>query len=242
VSAATELGFTEAERNSVADAWRAVGVLPPAAPAGDTVLTNNVPVTGLSGAASSERYFKIDVPAGQALSFRLSGGTGDADMYVRFGSRPTTTSYDCRPYLNGNTETCTISSTSAGTYYVLLRGYTAYAGTSLVAAYTTSAPGDPLLQNGVPVTAISGATGNTKFWKITPGAGKTLTVRISGGSGDADLYVRSGSRPTTSTYACRPYLNGNNETCVIANTLAGDYYIMLRAYTTYSGVTLTGSF
>lgn len=244
VSAATTLGFTEAERNSVADAWRAVGVLPPGVPAGDTVLTNNVPVTGLSGALESQRYFKIDVPAGQqSLVVRLSGGSGDADMYVgSAGTRPTLSAYLCRPYLNGNNETCTISNPSAGTYYVLLNAYSAYSGASLVASYTAAPAGDPILVNGVPATALAGATGNNKYWRIQPGAGKTLTVRISGGSGDADLYVRSGSRPTTTTYACRPYLTGNNETCIIANTQAVDYYIMLRAYTTYSGVTLTGSF
>ena len=102
--------------------------------------------------------------------------------------------------------------------------------------------GDPILENGIPVTGISGAAGSTKYWKITPGAGRTLRVTISGGSGDVDLYVRHGSRPTTSAYLCRPYLNGNNETCTIPSTVAGDYYIMLRAYTTYSGVTLRGSF
>jgi len=51
-----------------------------------------------------------------------------------------------------------------------------------------------------------------------------------------------GSRPTTNSYLCRPYLNGNNETCTITTTADGDYYIMLRAYTTYSGVTLRDSF
>jgi serine protease len=30
-----------------------------------TALTNGVPVPGLSGAASSEKFYKIDVPAGQ---------------------------------------------------------------------------------------------------------------------------------------------------------------------------------
>ena len=111
-----------------------------------------------------------------------------------------------------------------------------------LARRTGSAGGDPSSTNGVPVTGISGAAGNTKYWRITPGAGKTLTIKISGGTGDADLYTRLGSRPTTTTYLCRPYLNGNNETCTITNTAAGDYYVMLRAYTTYSGVTLRGSF
>ena len=243
MTAATELGFTEPERNSVADAWRAVGVLPISAPpADDIVLTNNTPVTGLSGAQGTEKYFKIDVPAGRSLSFKLSGGTGDADMYVRFGSRPTQTTYSCRPYLNGNNETCTITNTTAGTYYVMLRAYTTYSGTSLVASYSAPAPGDPILENGIPVTGISGTSGNTRFWKITPGAGRTLRVTISGGTGDADLYVRAGSRPTATSFNCRPFLNGNNETCTITNTVAGDYYIMLRAFATYSGVTLRGSF
>ena len=245
MTAATELGYDEAVRNSVADAWRAVGVLPVDAPpnTGDTVLTNNVTVTGLSGAQGAQQYFKIDVPAGKALTFRLAGGTGDADMYVNFGSRPTLSTYICRPYLNGNNETCVINNTQAGTYYVLLNAYTAYSNTTLLASYPTQAPpGDPVLENGVPVTNISGPTGSNKYWKITPGAGKALTVTISGGTGDADLYVRAGSRPTTATYSCRPYLNGNNETCRISTTTAGDYYIMLRGYTTYSGVTLRGSF
>ena len=138
MTAATDLGFTRGERNSVADAWRAVGVIPSGGPGprGDIVLTNNVPVTALSGESGSEKYFKIDVPAGQRLGFRLSGGSGDADMYVRFGTRPTLTTYNCRPYLNGNNETCTINATSAGTYYVLLHGYSAYSNTSLVASYS----------------------------------------------------------------------------------------------------------
>ena len=110
-----------------------MGVLPPAGPGptDDIVLTNNVPVTALSGAADSDKYFKTDVPAGKRLVFRLSGGSGDADLYVRLGGRPTTSSYLCRPYLNGNNETCTISSTAAGDYYIMLRGYTAYSGVTL---------------------------------------------------------------------------------------------------------------
>ncbi len=246
LTAATDLGFTAAERNSVADAWRAVGVLATPVPdPTDVVLTNNVPVTALSGTTGTLKYFKIDVPAGQRLVFTLSGGSGDADMYVRLGSRPTMTSYICRPYLNGNSETCIVNSTSAGTYYVMLHAYTAYANVSLVASYTTLPPppiGDPLLENGVPVTSISGTTGSTKFWRIAPGAGKTLTVTLRGGSGDADLYVRSGSRPTTSAYNCRSWSSTTNETCRITNTGAGDYYIMVRGYTSYSGVTLQGSF
>ena len=52
-------------------------------------------------------------------------------MYVRRGSAPTTSTYDCRPYTSGNSETCTFNAPTAGTYYVNVRAYAAYSGVSL---------------------------------------------------------------------------------------------------------------
>ena len=60
-------------------------------------------------------------------------------------------------------------------------------------------------------------------------------------TGDADLYVKAGSTPTSSSYTCRPYLTGNNETCTVKPTVATTYYIRVYAYSTFSGVTLSGS-
>ena len=42
----------------------------------------------------------------------MSGGSGDADLYTRFGSQPTTSSYDCRPYASGNNESCPVASSA----------------------------------------------------------------------------------------------------------------------------------
>jgi vibriolysin len=253
--AATNLGYDQATKDAVGCAWAAVKVgtapttcggsppPPPPPPPGGGVLTNNTPVSNLSGATGSDSAWTIVVPSGQTnLTVTITGGTGDADMYVKFGSAPTSTVYDCRPYLNGNAETCTFSPPSAGTYYINLHGYAAYSGVTLKASYSATTGGDPYLTNGVGVTGISGATSSAKYWRIAAPAGKTLTVKISGGSGDADLYTRFGSRPTTTTYSCRPYLTGNTETCTTTGTQAGDYYIMLRGYAAYSGVTLIGSY
>ena len=135
IAAAQQLGYTQAEQDSVACAWAAVkvgtaptscgGTTPPNPT--DTVLTNGVAVANQSGAAGAETFYSLVVPAGQtSLVFNLSGGTGDADMYVQAGQKPTQTAYSCRPYLNGNNETCTIANPAAGTYYVMLRCYTAY--------------------------------------------------------------------------------------------------------------------
>jgi serine protease len=95
-------------------------------------LTNGVPVTGLSGALNSERRFTLVVPAGATnMSIAISGGTGDADLYVRRGTPPTTTTFDCRPFRSGNNETCSAAAPTAGTYHILIRGFSAYSGVTL---------------------------------------------------------------------------------------------------------------
>lgn len=90
--------------------------------------------SNLSGATGTWKDFSITVPAGATrLTVTQSGGTGDGDLYVRFNALPTRTAYNCRPYLSGNNETCTISSPSAGTWYVSVYAYSAYSGVSLTA-------------------------------------------------------------------------------------------------------------
>ena len=208
-------------------------------------LQNGVPVTNLSGARSSLTYFSLNVPSGASnLQFTMSGGSGDADLYVKFGSTPTTSSYDCRPFKNGNAESCSFSAPQAGTYYVMIRGYSNYSGVQLVGSYTGgSGGGGTQLQKGTPVTGLSGATGSQKtFTLAVPSGASNLSIKTSGGSGDADLYVKFGSAPTTSSYDCRPYLNGNTETCNFSTPQAGTYYVTVRAYSAYSGVSLVADY
>jgi len=289
-------------------------------------LTKGVAVTGLGASTGNYLYYKLDVPAGATnLSFAASGGSGDADMYVKFGSAPTDSTYDCRPYVSGNAETCSFASPSAGTYYVTLKAYSTFSGVSLVGNYTAAgsntAPvanftfttsgltatftdtstdaqnnitgrswnfgdgstststspshtyasagtytvtetvtdagglsstksasvtvsstscGGTVLCSGVAVALPSvAASAWSPIYTITVPAGKTSVVfNLSGGTGDADLYVRIGSAPTTSSYNCRPYLSGNTETCTFNSPTAGTYYVGVRAYSAFSGVSL----
>ena len=71
-----------------------------------------------------------------------------------------------------------------------------------------------------------------------PAGATNFTVFMSGGTGDADLYMKQGSAPTLTDYDCRPYLSGNNETCYIANPTAGRWYLSLHGYTAASGITV----
>jgi len=135
-AAALLYGSGSAAQTAVTKAWEAVGVGVAAPPAPATALTNGVALTGQSGATGSQKFYYLDVPANRAVSFVMSGGTGDADLYVKFGSQPTTTSYDCRPYLGGNAETCNIAAkTTTGRFHVMLNGYSTYSGVSLTGTY-----------------------------------------------------------------------------------------------------------
>lgn len=214
---------------------------------GDDVLENGVAKSNLSGASGGELRFTMNVPAGASgLSFAMSGGSGDADLYVKFGSAPTTSSYDCRPYKNGNSETCNISTAQAGTYHVMIRGYSSFSGVSLIGSYSEggSNPPDPNeLQDGVAKIGLSGASGSTQYYTMqVPSGASSLSFSMSGGTGDADMYVRFGSQPTTSSYDCRPYKNGNNETCSFSSPQAGTWHVMIRGYSSFSGVSLTGNY
>ncbi|WP_086932749.1 M4 family metallopeptidase [Agarilytica rhodophyticola] len=92
-------------------------------------------------------------------------------------------------------------------------------------------------------TNLSGDRGDWLRYEVEIPAGTSnFTATISGGSGDADLYVREGSQPTQSSYNCRPYENGNSETCSLDNPSAAVWHIGIRAYRSFSGVTLNWSY
>lgn len=97
----------------------------------------------ISGAEDSVLEFYLDVPAGATnLSFRTSGGSGDLDLFVRRGQR-VGNSPECTSQGFNNSEACDFASPAAGRYYVLVEGFEAYSGASLVAQYTTpSGSGD----------------------------------------------------------------------------------------------------
>ncbi len=76
------------------------------------------------------------IPAGvSSITFTTSGGTGDVDLYVRFGSAPTLSTYTCRPYRNGNAEQCVINNPQAGVWHVGLHAYSSFSGVTFSYQY-----------------------------------------------------------------------------------------------------------
>jgi len=94
---------------------------------------------------------------------------------------------------------------------------------------------------GVPVSPIGGAVNTRTFYEVHVPVATDLTITVSGGTGDFDLYVRYEGAPSFHEFDCRPFVAGNNESCRITFPPAGTYYIMLHAWALSAGATLTAT-
>ncbi len=232
--------YGDSEKASVETAWCAVGV--GACPTtGGTVetLQNGVAKTNISGAEKAEMMFVLDVPAGATdLSFTTSGGTGDADLYVRYGNEPTLSVSDCSSTTPTSSENCDISNVQAGKYYVMVQAWNQISGVSLTGSYQTG--GGTVEPISETVTGVSVAAGAWTRYTYELAAGyQNMNIAISGGSGDADLYVTYGQQSSTNNYDCRPWKGGNNESCSFTNPSSGTWHIDIYGYSSASGVTLS---
>ncbi len=86
--------------------------------------------SGTLAKGAEKRYEAASLAAGK-YSFEITG-TGDADLYVKIGSKPSTSSYDCRPYKNGSAEKCTVTLNETKSVNVMVRGYAATSNFRLV--------------------------------------------------------------------------------------------------------------
>ncbi len=104
---------------SYADVRKLFDLANAAAPVVPTSLAHDVSSV-TSGAWKHYGPFTADAAGLKAV---LTIAAGDADLYVRKGSKPTTSAWDCRPYKDGlEAESCPLG---AGSWYVAVNGYAA---------------------------------------------------------------------------------------------------------------------
>ena len=110
---------------------------PPPPPSYEPRLVNGVPVTGVEAPTGNEIPFYIDLPAGASdLEVRLEGANGDADLYVRAGSEPTRSTYDCRGFSGSSNELCTFPTPVEDRYHVMVHAYRGFTNLTLTASFT----------------------------------------------------------------------------------------------------------
>lgn len=106
---------TEMREVTAVEANRLIGV----PPEGGTT-------TNRSGSVAKSAWSHLGafaVTAGSQLAVTMTG-TGDPDLYVRFGAQPTSSTYACRPYADGAAESCNLTVPAGATQaYVSVLGY-----------------------------------------------------------------------------------------------------------------------
>ena len=155
-----------------------------------TALTNGVAVSNLSDAIDNLKHFYIDVPSGvTSLTITTSGGTGDADLYTRLDSLPTTSSFDCAPALDGNAETCTFLNPVTGRYYATLYAVAAYSGVTLQASFVV-ASATQSVQMSATSYSVSEGDGSITIPVFRQG-GSTGTVSVKYATANGTAIARS---------------------------------------------------
>jgi len=196
--------------------------------------TNNPPTasftTSASGLTVTANGTGSTDPDGDALTYSWTWGDGGTST----GATPSHTYAAAGTYTIG----LTVSDGRGGTNSTT-RSVT-------VSTSTDPDPSTPNLTSGQQINVTLSGTGDEKFFKIAVPAGKSqLQVVMTGPACgllgctfDADLYTRVSARPNDTTYTCRPFASGSNETCTHASPAAGYWYIRVDAYTGGGTVTL----
>jgi hypothetical protein len=88
------------------------------------------------GYQGSQKLFAIELPDdADWVTFSMYGGSGDADMYIRWDAPPTANNWDYRPYEEGNNESVSVDFPDGGVVYILVNGYESYANVRLKVTY-----------------------------------------------------------------------------------------------------------
>ncbi|CAM2069613.1 PPC domain-containing protein [Sulfidibacter corallicola] len=209
----------------------------------DIQLLNNGE-TWLNATADVDKFidFQMNVPSGaDNLRIEVIDGNGDPDVYVKFGEPPTTLSYDAKSTVYGLDEVLNITNPPAGKAYFMVYGKTKFFAKEVKITYEIpSWRGE--LGNGM-TDYVSGTKGQSiRFWTPDIPAGATnLRFTMSGGSGDADLYVKYGAAASTASFDYKSTNGSNNDSVTIASPNAGKYFFTVNGHSNFSGAVLNVS-
>jgi hypothetical protein len=172
----------------------------------------------LSGTGSS---YTFSVSGYSTVTVVMAGNeNADFDLYAKWGSPPTTSSYDAIGYSGTSLEYFTTS--GSGTLYIMVHSYS---GSGRWKCWALS--GSPGANSGRKRGTLSG-TGDTATYPLS-GTGKGYAFNSGPDSSDFDLYIKWNSPPTTSSYDARGYSGWAQEIAGPASG-SGTLYFMVHSY------------
>ncbi|MDX2056187.1 MAG: pre-peptidase C-terminal domain-containing protein, partial [Gemmatimonadales bacterium] len=96
---------------------------------------------------------------------------------------------------------------------------------------------------GTPIGGLTLPIGQSRIFRVAvPNGATELRVVLSGGTGDANLYLRADSLPGfPDGVACAGETPGNGEVCVVPNPKAGPWYLHIAAFQTFQGLAVSAT-
>ena len=147
------------------------------------------PVTVSSGTVDEVLLFRIDIdePVQEVLNVELSGGSGDADMFVHYGERPGHHyEYECVSGNAASDELCQMVPTRQGSYHVAVHAFTAFGPSTL----TVTVGGRPVETFDIEVVFLDHGTPSQD--EIVREAARRWESVIARGAADLDFTGQNG--------------------------------------------------
>ena len=94
----------------------------------------------------------------------------------------------------------------------------------------TTTTTDTQLTSGVGVNDSVGYHSWKYYYISVPSGATKLEFKTTNATGDVDLYTQFNAKPTSTTYACRPYTSSGNETCTHSSPSAGTWWAGVYGY------------
>jgi hypothetical protein len=234
---ALRTGLATITATSVADPSKSASAAVVVTAAVGTAITSGTPMSGLSGAEDSQKYYRVTVPVGtKTLEVTTTGGTGDLDLYLRPGVPPSSTGVTCASEGNDTVERCTITDPTPGDWYILILGFEAYGGVTMtVTATPGTANGGGSNGGGSTTGAIAvSASPTTVTAQRGTSVGVALTVsRTAPFTGAVTLSQEGLPANTSATFSPTSLASGvtaSTLTISITSTAAlGTYPVTVRA-------------
>jgi len=199
-----------------------------------TQLTDGVSATGTLSKTGAGANYSIAVSEGKAqLKIEMNGPAGtDFDVYVKFGTMATRTSYDYKGTSSSSSETITISNPNQGTWYIYVYSYSGSGDFTIKATtYNTTTQDFSMLISGVSKNGTLAQGQKIIFYISVPADTSQLKIELVGATNtDFDLYIKLNTNPSTSSYDYRSVSSSSTETITINNPATGVWYIMVYAY------------
>lgn len=207
-----------------------------------TPLQNGTDVAVPNSGAGTVQEYTLVVPSGVTqLRVILSGGSGDADLYVNRGQRwlngsDPDAAADCESLAPGvPEETCVIDTPTPDTWYIQVYGATAYGNTVRLVAVAAVE-----LADNVAETPISGSGGDVSWYFIeVPASQGHLNVTTTGGSGNPNMNV---GPDLFAGPECSSGSGNTIDACEIDRPAAGTWFVQITGTAAYSGVTLNAEY